>query len=187
MLIVLCVWWLTNSISLGSFFGGKAKTIFWWENFYYTYHDYYLDQGVFVGKDQTLINGLFLLHPERIITVWHRDPAAPEAVYKPDLTPDSLSGPKFYEATQEILGDCGDPWYYYEFFLASWQEQEKMRAIWDSKWRFDFWKLSWWTRERKSCRVTRVLAMEWLLWRPFGEMWTPPKATLEDKLKISAS
>ena len=60
-----------------------------------------------------------------------------------------------------------------------------MRAIWDAKWRFDFWHLSWWTRERKQCRVTGVLAMEWLLRRPFGQAWRPPKATLEDKLKVA--
>ncbi|KAJ7288574.1 hypothetical protein C8J57DRAFT_1280764 [Mycena rebaudengoi] len=57
-----------NEFSEGSFFGGSPKTITWWRETFYTYHDYYLGLGMFVGKDQTLINALFLLFPSRIIT-----------------------------------------------------------------------------------------------------------------------
>src|ERR1700722_18913986 len=53
----------------GSFFGGSAQTIKWWRSIYFNYHDRYLSREVFVGKDQTLINALFLLNPRRIISV----------------------------------------------------------------------------------------------------------------------
>lgn len=124
-----------------------------------------------MGKDQTLMNSLFLLHPERIITVWHGDPESPAAFFKPETTSSDDS--------VRILGDCGDQWYYYQFFLASELEQDAMRRIWDKKWDWDFWHTDWWTRNRRSCRITRVLAMEWLLKRPFGEMWDPPETSVQ--------
>ena len=154
----------------GSFFGGQQKVGLWWERYFYAYHDFYLKQKVFVGKDQTLINSLFLLHPERVITIWHGDPEAPAALFKPATTSTDDS--------VRILGDCGDQWYYYQFVLANEHEQVRMRKIWDSVWDLDFWHLDWWTRKRESCRATRILPMEWLLKRPFGEMWYPPAASV---------
>lgn len=160
----------TTRTFAGSFFGGQQSTVFWWEKYFYAYHNHYLAQHVFVGKDQTLINSLFLLHPERILTVWHGDPEAPAALYKPATTSPAES--------YHILGDCGDPWYYYQFFLANEKEQDAMRSIWDAKWEVDFWHKDWWTHKRASCRMSRLLPMEWLLKRPFGEAWYPPDATL---------
>ncbi len=85
-----------QALSLGGchrpFSGGKSIST--------RYHDFYLDQvRTFVGKDASLVNSLMLLHPERVITVWHNDLQSPARVYT-SPTP----GLK-----DLILGDCGDP------------------------------------------------------------------------------
>ena len=154
----------------GSFFGGSLKIVTWWERLYFAYHDYYLKQSVFVGKDQSLINSLFLLQPDHVIVVWHGDPDAPSTLYKPkSVSSDDTSG---------LLGDCGNAWYYYQFFVAGERDRATMQSVWDRRWHWDFWHAEWWTRKRETCRVTRVLAMEWLLRKPFGEMWRPPPTTV---------
>ncbi|THH05190.1 hypothetical protein EW145_g4982 [Phellinidium pouzarii] len=161
---------IDNDFSEGSFFGGQPKTVAWWEKYYYAYHDDYIARHVFVGKDQSLINSLFLLHPERVVTVWHGDPVAPAALFRPETYSSDDS--------ELILGDCGNPWYYYHYFLASEKERKAMSRVWDSTWNLEIWRTEWWTRKRETCRVTRTLAMETLLKRTFGEAWTPPQATV---------
>ncbi|KAF5383500.1 hypothetical protein D9757_006169 [Collybiopsis confluens] len=148
-----------TDFSEGSFFGGSPQSIRWWTELFYLYHDYYLKQGIFVGKDQTLINALFLLYPSRVITVWVTDPDAP--AHRGLVS--SVEGP---------LGTCGDNWYYYQFWLSDVQSRNKMRKIWNSKAWF-----AWW-RERSTCRITRVLSMKDVLLRRFGSRWAPPDATL---------
>ncbi|KAJ4483759.1 hypothetical protein J3R30DRAFT_1828569 [Lentinula aciculospora] len=148
-----------TDFSEGSFFGGSPQTVQWWKELFYLYHDYYLTQGIFVGKDQTLINALFLLFPFRVITVWVSDPDAP--VHQGLVS--SIEGP---------LGSCGDDWYYYQFWLSDVQTRNRMRKLWNSK----AW-LQWW-KERTTCRLTRILTIEEVLNRRFGANWTPPTATL---------
>jgi hypothetical protein len=115
---------------------------------------------MFVGKDQTLINALFLLFPSRFIAVWLGDPEAP-----------AYTGSTPHGA----LGNCGPEWFYYQFWLGSAFERAAMRKSWDSsaRWSWDFW------RQRPQCRVTRVVEMKGLLQRRFGSGWEPPLHTID--------
>ncbi|KAF6761029.1 hypothetical protein DFP72DRAFT_30509 [Ephemerocybe angulata] len=56
---------IDEDISEGSFFGGSPDAIEWYASTFYAYHDHYLSMGYFVGKDQTFINSILLLFPER--------------------------------------------------------------------------------------------------------------------------
>ncbi|KAJ7758556.1 hypothetical protein DFH07DRAFT_741680 [Mycena maculata] len=150
-----------TEFSEGSFFGGSPRTVAWWRRTYYAYHDHYLHLGQFVGKDQTLINAIFLLFPSRIIAVWLDDPDAP--------------GHKSLPLIEDgALGNCGAEWFYYQFWLAQPAEQKAMHELWDtdSRWSWDWW------RKRQECRVTRVSAMKDLLQRRFGHDWEPPLHTI---------
>ncbi|KAF8160051.1 hypothetical protein B0H34DRAFT_427668 [Crassisporium funariophilum] len=68
---------IDTDFSEGSFFGGSPSAIAWWSRTFYAYHDHWLSQGMFVGKDQTIYNALFFLFSERMITVWVYDPDSP--------------------------------------------------------------------------------------------------------------
>ncbi|KAF5310790.1 hypothetical protein D9619_007998 [Psilocybe cf. subviscida] len=146
-------------VSEGSFFGGSPETIAWWQAVYYSYHDYYLSRGLFVGKDQTLINALFLLFPERVISVWFGDPAAPA---RSGLIPAFDHRP---------LGACGSEWFYYQFWMADSTTREKMRGLWMALTKWRDWE--WWAK-RQRCRLTGVVAMRDVLQTLFGARWTPP-------------
>lgn len=118
---------------------------------------------MFVGKDQTLINALFLLFPQRLITMWFWDPDAPAHIAPP------------IHSEEGALGACDNTWFYYQFWLAGPRERVAMRGVWDAsaKWKWDFWRTS------RSCRVTRLRGMrEVLSWR-FGDGWTPPMASID--------
>ncbi|KAJ7695706.1 hypothetical protein B0H17DRAFT_1198480 [Mycena rosella] len=118
--------------SEASFFGGSAKTISWWRDIYYAYHDHYLRQGMFVGKDQNLIFSLFLLFPSRVIGVWIDDPEAP--AHKELLPLDN--------DREGLLGTCGPrEWYYYAFWLASPAARESMHRIWENAARWSWGSL----------------------------------------------
>lgn len=161
------------SFSEGSFFGGPPSSVFWFEKTYYAYHDYWLSQHVFVGKDQTLYNALFLLYPENFITVFHSDPSAPVRVFTPStLNPSTIS----LDESRKLLGNCGDPWFYYQFFLASPLDRENMNELWRKLWSWDalkIWKVDWW-RTKSECRLTRPLSMKGALKVAFGKDWEPP-------------
>ncbi|KAF7297844.1 hypothetical protein MKEN_01408300 [Mycena kentingensis (nom. inval.)] len=152
-----------NEVSEGSFFGGSPSMVAWWRRVFYAYHDHYLRRGLFVGKDQTLINAILLLFPSRIISVWLGDPDAPAHV---GLLP---------VVDQGALGNCGAEWFYYQFWLASEEEQDAMRELWEANAR---WSWTWW-KERQKCRVTRVSALTDLLRHRFGPDWRPPLHTIE--------
>ena len=167
----------------GSFFGGQADAIAWWRKTYFAYvlpnsltqksgvtnsfvifryHDYYIfKRKKFAGKDQTVFTTLFLLFPERFITVWQFDRKAPQ----------------YLGVREGPLGSCGGTWWYYQFFVSDQSDQEKMRDIWtpdrhdrtNSKWRIT----------SRECRLTRVLPIRDVLDRAFGVYWTPPKATVD--------
>jgi hypothetical protein len=93
---VLSVTSLTDALS-GSLFGGTPHALDWFLDIYFSYMYYYLEKGLFIGKDQSIMNTLFILYPERFITIWNRDPRAP----------DSYGQQKIYGG----MGYCGDPWY----------------------------------------------------------------------------
>ncbi|KZV84399.1 hypothetical protein EXIGLDRAFT_727272 [Exidia glandulosa HHB12029] len=99
-------------LSEGSFFGGHPEAVRWWYRAYFAYFNHYADKGLFVGKDQTLMNSLLYLFRDRIINVWYNDPAAPERRYK------------------GVLGDCSGWWYYYFFWLATPREQLAQAREW---------------------------------------------------------
>ena len=109
-----------------------------------------------MGKDQTLINALFLLFPERVIAIWHRDPEAPAHA---GVLPFFDSG---------YLGACGTEWYYYPFWLSGRNVREELRNIWVNRTSWANWH--WW-RERQRCRLTGVLGMKELqktFWNNLG-------------------
>ncbi|KAJ6508974.1 hypothetical protein C8R45DRAFT_969464 [Mycena sanguinolenta] len=150
-----------TDFSEGSFFGGSPSTVAWWRRTFYAYHDHYLNLDLFVGKDQTLINAIFLLFPSRLIAVWMNDPDAP--AHKGILP--AVDG--------SSLGNCGGDWFYYQFWLATPSERQSMRKIWNASWSWKWWK------ERNQCRVTRVSSMKDLLKRRFGDDWEPPLHTID--------
>ncbi|KAJ7644312.1 hypothetical protein FB45DRAFT_293180 [Roridomyces roridus] len=153
-------------LSEASFFGGSPKTVAWWRNTYYAYHDHYLRQGLFVGKDQNLIHSLMMLFPSRFIGVWLDDPEAP--AHKA-LVPLQVNNP-----TEGFLGTCGENWFYYQFWFASATARESMNRIWESAAR---WSWGGW-RQRHECRSTRVVWIKDLLQRQFGQDWRPPVSSI---------
>lgn len=160
----------------GSLFGGTPRAMEWWYRAYLAYFYHYLATDHFVGNDQLLMNALFILYPDRFITAWNRDP---ESAFDSGLS-------SWYGG----LGYCGgasplparappadapraDPWFSYEFFLASDTERAKMNDMWTSeKLRWDFW------RQRPRCRPERILPMKDVLVRTFGPNWRPPVPAL---------
>ncbi|KAJ7175415.1 hypothetical protein C8R46DRAFT_1078825 [Mycena filopes] len=153
-----------NYFSEASFFGGPPHSVSWWRDVYYAYHDHYLRQGMFVGKDQNLIHALFLLFPSRIIAVWLDDPEAP--AHKELLPPKNPA--------EGLMGTCGENWFYYQFFLAKWADRVSMNVIWDNAAR---WSWGGW-RPRHECRLTRVVWVKDLLHRQFGNDWNPPASSI---------
>ncbi|KDQ56267.1 hypothetical protein JAAARDRAFT_59169 [Jaapia argillacea MUCL 33604] len=166
---------IDNEFSEGSFFGGSPSTVEWWRNLYYTYHNAYLfsKPPIFVGKDQTLINALFLLFPSRILTVYLNDPSSPTA--HPIRTP--LFG-LVKDERESLLGRCGSTWFYYQWWMASEGERAGMKERWIGE------VTEWWRRlvggQQERCRDTRVLGMLDVLRSRFGESWNPPTASLID-------
>ncbi|KAH7907511.1 hypothetical protein BJ138DRAFT_494138 [Hygrophoropsis aurantiaca] len=138
-----------TDFSEGSFFGGTAASIAWWRSVYYAYHDAYRARGIFVGKDQTLMNALLLLFPDRFATVWLRDPIAPpnQAPLQPQLSTNTTRA--LTTSTSEWNpedGRCGNTWYYFEWWLASTRERKTMDDAWSAKgervrW---WWEVLWW-------------------------------------------
>jgi hypothetical protein len=124
------------------------------------YHDYYIFKlDVFAGKDQTIFNTLFLLFPERFITVWQYDEDAPR-----------------YNRHVHPLGKCGGTWWYYQFFVASPEDRELMMNIWDPPTR-NGRGITLFSKKTR-CRLTRLLTMDDVIRRRFGKNWRPPKATI---------
>lgn len=136
-------------------------------SFPFRYHDYYLfKRKTFVGKDQNLYTSLFLLFPERFITVWQYDNKAPEYV-------GLAEGP---------LGNCGGTWWYYQFFVSSKRDQAKMRNVWTPGEPVPS-KFNPVPKASTVCRASRVLDMEGVIKRKYGIDWEPPRR----KVDIDAS
>ena len=147
----------------GSFFGGSPSTMAWWARTFYAYHDYYSSKRFFVGKDQTVFNALLVLFNERIITVWVNDPKAPAANIGFSFQFLKI----FYR--NNFLGSCGSEWFYYQFWLSDRQTRDDMRKTW-----LETQDTRWWKTKLQSCRLTRVLALNALFQRTFGERWKAP-------------
>jgi len=127
------------------------------------YHDYYIfKRGKFAGKDQTVFTTLFLLFPERFITVWQFD----------------RKSSQYIGVREGPLGSCGGTWWYYQFFVSDQGDQEKMRDIWTPD-RHNSTNSKWSLKTSKVCRLTRVLSIRNVLERTFGMSWVPPKATVD--------
>ena len=132
----------------------------WWARTFYAYHDYYMNKHLFIGKDQTVFNALLVLFNERIITVWMHDPEAPAATIGIDSQP---------LKRDNVLGSCGSDWHYYQFWLSDRQTRDEMRKTWSAK---DM------ESQNMKCRLTRVLALNSILKRVYGEDWRTPVSTL---------
>jgi hypothetical protein len=102
----------------------------------------------------------------RIINVWVYDPKAPAA-------DKSLR----FLYWINVLGSCGNEWYYYQFWLSDRETREEMRKIWLEPQRGRWWK------KTSQCRLTRVLALGSLLKRTFGEEWEAPIPTLDTPVR----
>lgn len=50
-------------------------------------HDKYLAKGIFVGKDQPLINAIMFLHPSKFISVWVGQPPSYLSLSSPPSLP----------------------------------------------------------------------------------------------------
>ncbi|KAF7437141.1 hypothetical protein PC9H_003977 [Pleurotus ostreatus] len=159
--------------SEGSFFGGSPKAISWYAQTFYAQHDKYLANGIFVGKDQTVINAIMFLHANKFVSVWVGQPPylldphpslPPPSSPSPPLASDSdtstamtpLQRPRIYPPLSRIFLPllsvpqtyCGPEWYHYEFFLASPSERSSMLALWgnirDSRMRGAWWGRRGW-------------------------------------------
>ncbi|KZS94084.1 hypothetical protein SISNIDRAFT_410501 [Sistotremastrum niveocremeum HHB9708] len=137
-----------HSYSIGSFFGGQLDGISWYSKQYYHALNHYFNEGHFVGKDQTVINAIFMLFPSHFISIW---PSNPE--YAP-------------------LGACGNRWYYHQFFLASDSERSNMRSIWRSQWLTNLWTHG--LEAFIQCRAVSSEDMTSLLRKRFGSDWNSP-------------
>ena len=138
----------------------------WWARTFYAYHDYYASKGLFVGKDQTVFNAILVLFKERIITVWVYDPKAPAA-------DKSLR----FLYWINLLGSCGNEWFYYQFWLSDKETRDEMKKIWLEPQRGKWWK------KKSECRLTRVSALDSVLKRTFGEDWQGPVPTLDTPVR----
>ncbi|PPQ87002.1 hypothetical protein CVT24_002558 [Panaeolus cyanescens] len=164
-----------NEFSEASFFGGSPKAIDWFARTFYAYHKHYLAFDLFVGKDQTLINALFLLFPERFITIYERDISAPAFLalneHNPGATHNPVPVPQDPEHTG-YLGQCGSEWFYYQFMFASGGVREKAKKMWVERERQRWRVWGWWRgKDLRECRETRVVGMRGVLRRVFGDGW----------------
>lgn len=147
--------------------------ITWWKNLYYTYHDAYLANNIFVGKDQTLINSLFLLFPGRIISVWFGDPSANSNTAANDKT-HSRAFTTSNTMRLNPFTNCGSEWFYYQWWFSSPASRETMADYWLQH--APLWEWLW----KGRCELRSLLLMEEVLKRKsvFGPEWTAPKASL---------
>ncbi|KAJ2922783.1 hypothetical protein H1R20_g14304, partial [Candolleomyces eurysporus] len=155
-----------QDISEGSFFGGSHKAIEWYTSTFYTYHDHYLSLGHFVGKDQTLINAILLLFPDRFTAVFWRD-----------ITQRGF--------VRTYIGSaCGGEWWYYQFFLANSQTRTEMEKIWLGKQSNRQKKVQEWLVGKPQCPLVPPLTLKEVLYRAFGPYWKPVPATVVPKKHV---
>ncbi|KAF9047675.1 hypothetical protein BJ165DRAFT_1368597 [Panaeolus papilionaceus] len=172
-----------NEFSEGSFFGGSPRAIDWFARTFYAYHKYYLSFELFVGKDQTVINALFLLFPDRFITVYERDVSAPAFkelnINNPSPNLNPIPNPSDPEHTG-YLGQCNSEWFYYQFMFADQDTREKAKKLWINKER-SRWRLwGWWkSKDLRECRETRILDMKGALRKVFGDGWNGAAQSLK--------
>lgn len=90
-------WWRESDgpadfdFTKGSLFGGSPKAISWYTQTLYAQHDKYPAEGIFVGKDQTLINAIMFLHTNKVISIWVVQP--PSYIPSPASLPSVINLP----------------------------------------------------------------------------------------------
>jgi hypothetical protein len=80
-------------------------------------------------------------------------------------------------------GQCGDEWFYYQFWVAGRDERRRMRRLWSEKLR--------WVEEllrgsgkgesgddQKGCPLTGVVTIEGVLRRLYGIDWEVPRGNV---------
>jgi hypothetical protein len=153
----------------GSFFGGRSKAINHYADIFYAYHDHWLAQDMFVGKDQMLMNSLVLLFPSHFFGVLLYDFPT-----KPGI---GDGGP-----VNSPLGACGSTWWYYQWWLAEEQERELTADVWivpsdgESTRQIDLLKGR--PDGSRRCRHTRLTTAKELLRKEYGWWWWSPRASL---------
>ncbi|KAH7108304.1 hypothetical protein BKA62DRAFT_609615 [Auriculariales sp. MPI-PUGE-AT-0066] len=141
-----------SEFSEGTFFGGPPQAIYWWTEIFYKTLKEFLIAGHLIESERGITNAVMFMHATRFITVYNRDPTAYPTHNR-----------------HGSYGYCGDPWYYFTFFLAHEGEREEQNVLWnDAHWRWDFW------RKRRYCRMARPLTIKDVLRRTYGSHWTPP-------------
>lgn len=133
-----------------------------------SYHDYYIfKSNKFAGKHRIVFNGLFMLYPQRFITVWQYDREHDD----------------FKNLPKAPLGECGEPWWYHQFFVASNSDREHMRTIWTPSYRrspeFPDSPPAINGEESNVCRMTRTLWMDDVMRRRWGSDWKPPRTPVD--------
>ncbi|KAH9485759.1 hypothetical protein JR316_0002674 [Psilocybe cubensis] len=149
-----------------------------------------------------IVNTLLMMYPERFITVWPSDPEVnlgtknkPKGLihslfninWKINLNQASGAQVKGY------LGECGDEQVYYQWWLSGHEAREAARNWWNGLGRDprDPTRLfndnraaetDWWKTmvpvQSTPCHLSRVLSVESVLHRTFGEGWQVPTATV---------
>lgn len=182
---------------------------------FYIYHNYYTQHALFRGHSDSLLNSLILLHPERYFTVWPNDPELEfedergrgvNSLHNVDSSKDKES----VRDGDRDIGNCGtsisssslsSSISYITYYFSSSQTRIQMQAYWNTQSRFpnnllNFskinlkfweWNWAWWRAGKRSgeCRLVRVKSLQWLLRRPFGEMWRTPDSDVEDASRKS--
>jgi len=115
----------------------------WWTQTFYTYHDHYLSRSFFIGKDQSIFNALFLLFPDRFITMYYGD----------------VPGMHI-----ELSGACCWRWWYFHFWLGDKEGGRKVREVWRVF--LKDWELK--EREKPSSSVGEWV-LGWVKWAKW--MW----------------
>ena len=156
-----------TDVDVGSFFGGRHKAIHDYATTYYAYHDKWLAQGLFVGKDQMLMNSLITLFPRHFFGVLLYDWEWPDR---------NLVGES--EQVNSPLGACGSTWWYYQWWLADSDEREPTADEWLGSNPRDIDKSLERPEGSIRCRDTYLIMADDLLRRSFGKVWWSPRTSL---------
>ena len=168
---------IANDFSHSSLFGGKLSAVSWYKSVFYAYHNAYISPARgphFVGKDESVMNAIMLLFPERFITVWAKNP-------NPQLVDEAY--PTDHLPSELPLGTCGNPSTFYQFFLASSPARDIMienfktdTSIWHNwPWK---WKPMEWFHHRNNCQLPKTLGMIYVLKNTFGKGWQSPDSSI---------
>ncbi len=83
---------ITKDRIQGTFFGGRAPVLLRYMNLFYDFIDECIGKGWFVGKEQNMMNTLALMNHNSTLVI---------------------------DASRSNVKTCGDPWFYFQPFLAA--------------------------------------------------------------------